>query len=319
VGGTCTDGACICPEDLENCDGFCADLTTSLEHCTECFNACGAFEDCEEDGCVCNYTQCDDGCSNLEVDANNCGECGNACRSDQICGDSECVCPEGEEECDELCVNLDTDTENCGGCGIACRSDEVCDNGDCECPAGETDCDGMCVNTSTDTENCGECGNECRNDQICDNECTCRESEGECDGECVNLSTSDDNCGSCGNVCPASEDCWGGACFNGPCDDLCQNPTVLNATGEGFRADDIGTNSRCWEVRGYLPAETEPRIVCWEFAGGRQLRVDGVAVPCTTGYGQVLETERGAEGGHCIQVTAGDHEFAGFILPNLEQ
>jgi hypothetical protein len=135
----------------------------------------------------------------------------------------------------------------------------------------------------------------------------------------VNTSTNDENCGACGNVCAGSEDCWNAECLEGPCDGLCNNPTVISGTGEGFRADDIGTGAGCWEIEGYLPSETEPRIVCWEFAGGRQLRVNGSTVPCTTGYGQSLASDRGGAGGYCVQINAGDHEFAGFILPNLDQ
>jgi hypothetical protein len=59
--------------------------------------------------------------------------------------------------------------------------------------------------------------------------------------------------------------------------------------------------------------------VCWNFAGGRTLRVNGISVPCTSGYGQPLTTERGSAGGHCIQIGAGDFDWAGFILPNNEE
>jgi hypothetical protein len=68
-------------------------------------------------------------------------------------------------------------------------------------------------------------------------------------------------------------------------------------------------------VRGYEPTATNPRIVCWEFAAGRTLRVNGGLVPCLVDQGYALTSERA--GGYCVQVSAGGNSFAGILLPNL--
>ena len=84
---------------------------------------------------------------------------------------------------------------------------------------------------------------------------------------------------------------------------------------DGFRVEPLGTGAHCFEVEGYMPTETTPRIVCWEFQGGRSLRVNGQSVACVQNDGVALSEPRA--GGYCIQVSAGDAEFAGILLPTL--
>ena len=82
---------------------------------------------------------------------------------------------------------------------------------------------------------------------------------------------------------------------------------------DGLRAEPLGNEARCFEVRNYAPVETTARLVCWEFAGGRTLSVNGQSAPCLTGDGFALTEPRGD--GYCIEVSAGENEFAGLLLP----
>lgn len=82
---------------------------------------------------------------------------------------------------------------------------------------------------------------------------------------------------------------------------------------DGFRVDPLGSGARCLEVKGYTPTETDRRIVCWEFLGGRTLRVNGTSTPCLRDDGSPLGEPRA--GGYCIQVSAGGQNYAGVLLP----
>jgi hypothetical protein len=75
----------------------------------------------------------------------------------------------------------------------------------------------------------------------------------------------------------------------------------------------LGLGSHCFEVDEYEPNATDRRVVCWEFQGGRSLRVNGTSHPCLTDDGSLLGPPRA--GGYCIQVTAGGSNFAGVLLP----
>jgi hypothetical protein len=97
-----------------------------------------------------------------------------------------------------------------------------------------------------------------------------------------------------------------------PCDDLCSAPEIVSLGEDGFRVEPLGTRARCLEVTGYRPLGP-PRVVCWEFVGSRVLRVNGSNTPCLANGGVPLGEER--NGGYCIWVSAGDHDYAGVLLP----
>ncbi len=94
---------------------------------------------------------------------------------------------------------------------------------------------------------------------------------------------------------------------------ICENPMTVGAAADGFRREPLGEDAGCYEVRGYNPMNTTRRLVCWEFEGGRSLRVNGVATPCVSDEGFMLGPPRA--NGYCIEVGAGGRDFAGFLLP----
>jgi hypothetical protein len=87
----------------------------------------------------------------------------------------------------------------------------------------------------------------------------------------------------------------------------------MSLTPDGYRVEPLGSAARCFEVRGYRPNATEARLVCWEFAAGRSLRVNGVVTPCIADDGSPLTKERAD--GYCIQIGAGGADYAGILLP----
>jgi hypothetical protein len=87
----------------------------------------------------------------------------------------------------------------------------------------------------------------------------------------------------------------------------------VSLAGDGFRMDNIGTTEQCFEVVGYERMGDEPVLVCWNFAAGRTLEVNGEPLSCEVEPGVALGAERA--GGYCVTVGAGDHSFAGFKFP----
>jgi hypothetical protein len=85
---------------------------------------------------------------------------------------------------------------------------------------------------------------------------------------------------------------------------------------EGYRLDNIGSSAACYEVTGYLEAiqSGTPSLVCWNFGTNRTIAVNGVSVTCAPDPGLAL-TMAPRAGGYCIEVGAGDYDFAGFTLP----
>src|SRR5690606_4172985 len=155
----------------------------------------------------------------------------------------------------------------------------------------------------------------CLSTEVCnEGACGCPEGQLLCEGVCVDLASDATNCGTCGTVCEAGKQCSRGLCLSSPCDGICENPRPVAPSEDGFRKEPLGTGSGCYEVRGYPPPGLEERrIVCWEFQGGRSLRVNGVDTPCVSDDGFELDEPR--LDGYCVQVGAGGAEFAGFLFP----
>jgi hypothetical protein len=203
---------------------------------------------------------------------------------------------------------------HCGDCDTACRGTEICADSICTCPAGQEDCDGICADLSSDKQHCGDCDTECPKNQICKSEhCGCPEGQSSCDGTCFDLEADHEHCGNCNTKCNGEQQCSNGECLRSPCDKICTGPENVSLGEDGFRVEPLGTSSRCFEVNGYMPTETSSRIVCWNFQGGRSLRVNGQQVACLTGDGVALDDPRA--GGYCVQVGAGQSSSAGFLLP----
>lgn len=145
--GECLVAACTDP-NLGDCDGVGSngcetDLTTTVEHCGACGNACIAGP-------------------------------GEMAR----CLASECatMCPPGFDDCDGLpengCEQEVNTLEHCGACNAACapaNATGTCNDGSCDvatCNVGFDDCDGTDTNgcearLMTDRNNCGSCNFRC--------------------------------------------------------------------------------------------------------------------------------------------------------------
>ena len=165
----------LCPASQSDCGGTCATLTSDVNNCGACGNACSPGNVCSNGSCAlscqASLTDCSGTCANLMSDNANCGACGTACDAGQVCTSGQCAlsCQSGLTECSGTCSNLMSDDANCGACGTACAPGQVCSAGTCQvsCQAGLTDCSGTCSNTSNDPANCGACGTTCGASQAC--------------------------------------------------------------------------------------------------------------------------------------------------------
>jgi hypothetical protein len=246
--------------------------------------------------------------------AAHCGSCDTACANNHICAAGACTCATGLNECNETCVDVLKDKANCGECDKACSADKVCTGGTCVCATGQTECDGKCVDLTKDAAHCGTCANACMSGMPClKGICGCPTGQELCGTTCVDLSSDPAHCGSCVNACPMGQFCTDKKCLKSPCDGLCTGAELVPLSADGFREENFGTNPHCYEVQGYEPTETNARIVCWNFATGRTLSVNGATIPCTADKGEALATKRA--GGYCVQVGRGGNTDAGFLLP----
>jgi hypothetical protein len=161
----CTNGACevsMCPQAQGDCDEVASDcetdLTSDLDDCGFCDNACAAANGtpscvdgiCGIAACQPAFADCDaiaaDGCEvNLATDVMHCGRCGETCTNGHgttRCSGGVCIptCSSGWDSCDRNSLNgcetsLSTVT-NCGSCGSACPNamsgaTAVCSSGVC--------------------------------------------------------------------------------------------------------------------------------------------------------------------------------------------
>ena len=131
----------------------------------------------------------------------------------------------------------------------------------------------------------------------------------------IDLTSDPEHCGSCEHACIPGAECIDSTCVSEPCDGLCASAVDLPLKpNDGYRADDIQVDPTCFQVKSYDPAPNLPSLVCWNFATGRTVAVNGVTVPCLVEPGAGLMMKRRA-GGYCIQASAGDWAWAGVKLP----
>lgn len=186
-----------CPDGFTDCDGTCANLEASENHCGACDNACADGVACSNGACegsaACppGLIDCGGACVDPGVHPSHCGACFNACPPDAVCSEGACVddgCAPGLVSCFGFCTDIYYDPNNCGSCGISCDLDAACDGGVCTtaaCPPGFTYCGGVCVDLASSPEHCGSCFAGCGLDETCSG------------GACVGCSASGGVCGAC--------------------------------------------------------------------------------------------------------------------------
>lgn len=175
AGQSCQGGACTC--NGERCAG-CCDGTTCRDGASEA--QCGvngsACLACGE-----GQTCCNGACRDLSSDMNHCGTCGNACPSDGAneCVEGVCKCfgrsaCTGDWRCCPAaqtgagCYLVTHTIANCGACDNRCDAQTAnrCTGGVCTCngvvcTGSETCCNGVCRSTFNDPLNCGACNTFC--------------------------------------------------------------------------------------------------------------------------------------------------------------
>jgi hypothetical protein len=214
------------------CDGVCANLQTSKDHCGGCGVACaapanGGTATCAAGICqpacaaplgLCN-ARADAGvsglaCTDTSLDPVNCGGCGNVCAPQQACTAGQCTsCPSGQLQCPTdtagrtACTPVLSDNLNCGGCGVICDSGTSCQQGACVA-AGLSNCgnaDGgpaQQKDLASDPQNCGACGRACSANEVCKNGGCDPCPVAACSNACVDTQHDPANCGACGVTAP---------------------------------------------------------------------------------------------------------------------
>ncbi|HEY3499196.1 MAG TPA: hypothetical protein VGK73_31110 [Polyangiaceae bacterium] len=130
----------------------------------------------------------------------------------------------------------------------------------------------------------------------------------------ANLSVDREHCGDCETRCDDTEICAAGECVTSPCAGLCLTRELVPMKADGWRADNIGTLAKCFEVSSYTRPTKIPSIICWEFEAGRTLAVNGTTLQCT-GVDETAVLPEPRAGGYCVQVGNGGFKWSGFKLP----
>jgi len=224
--------------------------------------------------CPAGETLCGTECVDLSSDVDHCGACGNACEEDEVCFDGSCdsECGGGLTNCSGSCVDTDSDEHHCGRCDNECptppNAEPVCEGGECgyECLPGWSDingrpedgCEEECEFTSPD-EQCNGIDDNC-DGQVDEGFDCARGEEVACTTTCgsTGLGTCTDDCRlPAAEACtPPEETCNGldddcdGAADNGfacvmgtevECTTICGTP----GTGTCTSACEIPTGSEC--------------------------------------------------------------------------
>ncbi len=162
--GTCDDRTSECDPESRTCVSFCERPT----YCGgDTFtNPRGYEQTCPLDDTN-TRCEGRERCVDITSSTDHCGDCWSPCNEGFICEDRECVCPEGLTDCAGVCLDTSSDTENCGDCGIMCAEGGTCEDGDCVCPGDDgVVCDDICRDVANDPLNCGDCGVVCAEENL---------------------------------------------------------------------------------------------------------------------------------------------------------
>jgi alpha-tubulin suppressor-like RCC1 family protein len=187
-------------------------------------------------------------------------------------------------------TDVDCGGPDCGACGSSqmCQVATDCLNNDCD----------------PTTQRCAS-GATC-SDRIQDQD----ESDVDCGGA---------SCGRCdtGESCNSNSDCLSNDCENrvclggsagSPCASFCPSPETINwNSGTTYQSGALGTGAICRETTDFVAGGN-----CGNFSGARQLFVNGVQMPCDNQPWPSLPAT--ANGGYCVQTTAGNESYAYFTL-----
>jgi len=242
--GDCAEGMASCDDDFST--GCETDITSSLDHCGQCNNACTVVNgsaECTNDSCA---ITCDAGYEGETCDTNidECTAGTDACADDATCSDTEggyeCTCNTGFDGDGTVCTDInECDTDN-GGCDTNATCTNTPGSHSCACNDGYAG-DGLsCANI----DECAATPSPCQNGGTCADtdggfSCTCAAGfEGDAcetniddcvDHQCQNGAQCLDGVGAYVCICAAGfegefcgtniDECANASCVNGSCVD----------------------------------------------------------------------------------------------------
>ena len=234
--GTCVDGVCTCPGDLDNLGGVCT-CSTGYPQGTSCVE-CTQNSHCGSGYC---------GSNNTCVECLNDGHCdsskGEKCVSDGTCQTTD-LCYDAEDRCPV---------------GSTCNSS----SGACSCPGDLTDINGVCKCKTGHPK--GNSCVDCTQDSHCGdaNQWACQNNS--CVNLCANVSCTNGTCvrGKCQcntGFVETANGCEAPNCNNTP--SLCDPDTEKCNTSTGL-CEKVNQRSQCYQkivAKGYLAAETTEEL-----------------------------------------------------------
>ncbi|MCZ7677767.1 MAG: hypothetical protein M5U28_02900 [Sandaracinaceae bacterium] len=241
---------------LTDCDGVCADLASSREHCGGCGTACADGEacfgglcapctasceerECGDDGCggscgtcatgeSCLGGYCEAGCvpdcEGADCGSDGCGGTCGSCPFGTVCEDRYCV-----DSCVPSCEGRECGSDGCGGSCGSCPFGTVCvDESYCE----ET-CSPSCSGRECGSDGCGGSCGTCPSGTTCNTSGACVST---CTPSCSGRSCGSDGCGGSCGTCPSGTSCDAfGACVStSGTGESCSSPTAISTSGGSY-------------------------------------------------------------------------------------
>jgi hypothetical protein len=247
----------LCAQDGQSFCGFgCADLTSDVDHCGECFNACADGDVCGDGQCACPDADGDGTCDEDDACVGDAlkvapGACGCGVADDDRDGDTTLDCDDG---CPDDAAKVEP-----GACGCGIADDDTDGDGtlDCDdgCPGDAAKLsEGVCGcgvdDSDTDFDGVEDCNDGCPADiaKTTPGTCGCgiSDSDEDFDGEiCNDLCPYDANKtqpGTCG--CGISDTGpWGPELADDGIDNDCSDGDLVASDATGVFVSETGSNS----------------------------------------------------------------------------